>query len=254
MSEIKESALINKLKALNGVYLNKEYEMILSANIDDIKYDSDKGIILNILKNAKSIHINLNKELKDGEAADSLYILYINSKEILVKYRFSKITTACELSNKFDLDIKTNELAYFVLIMCYFSMKLHDTFPMIPALYKTLLNCTNLSQWRDETDILFENDELEWDEKFDKMKKTTELDITKASLKLSTLRVDKDAKDKYKEEREEIMKTVLPEGLIMSFTVSNPLYISKEFANMITAEKGLIYSKYYPIGYKLMII
>ena len=107
------------------------------------------------------------------------------------------------------------------------------------------MNCCNLNNLRDEADLIFDDERTDWDETFENVEKSTELNITKLSLKI--------VNEESEEEKQKLVKSIIPEGLIMSLEVSEHLYVAKELATHIKYPPGLVYSEYVPIGYKLMI-
>ena len=175
---------------------------ILDVDIDDIKKDVQKGIILSILERITMITFNTvllndanafnadNKSSKDASNVDNksskdasnndtiknkpleanneksnvknLYKLYTEAKEIVVKYRNEKINCIVALSDAFNLTIIKPELTYFMLIMYQVGIKLNDTYPMIPGLFKKQLPLCDLSMYFDKVEEYMSNKNTDW--------------------------------------------------------------------------------------------
>ena len=153
----------------------------------------------------------------------SLLNIYLNAKEIVVMDRKRCIDSAVKLSDAFNLDLASVEFAYFLLIMYFFGLKINDTKPMIPGLFKALLRTSVIGMYSAVYIDIIMNKETDWSEK--------DLDnISKESLKGKK------------------HDTLIP-GLFM-----HTVYVSKENVDAIIPMSGMIWSKYIPFNDSLSAI
>ena len=95
----------------------------------------------------------------------SLLNIYLNAKEIVVMDRKRCIDSAVKLSDAFDLDLASVEFAYFLLIMYFFGLKINDTKPMVPGLFKALLRTSVIGMYSAVYIDVILNKETDWSEK-----------------------------------------------------------------------------------------
>lgn len=153
----------------------------------------------------------------------SLLNIYLNAKEIVVVDRKRRIDSAVKLSDAFDLDLASVEFAYFLLVMYFFGLKLNDTKPMIPGLFKALLRTSVVGMYSAVYIDIMLNKETDWSEK--------NLDnISKESLEGTK------------------HDTLIP-GLFM-----HTVYVSKENVDAVIKISGTIWSKYIPFNDSLSAI
>lgn len=94
--------------------------------------------------------------VKDSSKA-RLFEIYLEAKEIAVRNRKRLISGIVELSDFFDLSVKNTEMIYFLLILYHFSLKLNDTFPMIPGLFKKMMQMSFLGKFQEKAiDCIFD--------------------------------------------------------------------------------------------------
>ena len=153
----------------------------------------------------------------------SLLNIYLNAKEIVVMDRKRCIDSAVKLSDAFDLDLASVEFAYFLLIMYFFGLKINDTKPMVPGLFKALLRTSVIGMYSAVYIDVILNKETDWSEK--------------------------DLDDISKESLEGKKHDTLIPGLFM-----HTVYVSKENVDAIIPMSGLIWSKYIPFNDSLSAI
>ena len=141
--------------------IDNALQKLLSIKIEDIKKDSREGHILSVLKRIRMISYG-DKPLKNTSEEYinnySLMEIYLQSKEIAVKNRKSLIQGFVEMCDLFKLSVSDSEGTYFMLLMYYFGLKLNDTQPMIPGLFKMFLSVSDLRVWNEEyMEILLDN-------------------------------------------------------------------------------------------------
>ena len=133
--------------------IDNALQSLLSVKIEDIKKDSCKGCILSVLKRVRMISYGdkpLTNTSEEYINNYSLMEIYLQSKEIAVKNRKKLIQGFVEMCDLFNLSVSDSEGTYFMLLMYYFSMKLNDTQPMIPGLFKLMLSVSDLRVWNEE--------------------------------------------------------------------------------------------------------
>lgn len=212
-------------------YLNK----LLDVTIDDIKKDCKQRIILSILKRITVISFS-DKKLETANKRE-LYRLYTDSKEIVVKNRKNKMNCIISISDEFNLKTTESELTYFILVMYYMSIKLNDTFPMIPGLYKQLLPLCNLEEFFSEAEECMYNKPTDWVEleDYNIVKNTKPLANIEYMMSYDSLN-----NRKYnKSIKAELMST---------------MYVSEENVSKVIYQERMIFSKYFNPRYEMIII
>lgn len=143
------------------VDIDNALQKLLSVKIEDIKKDCRDGYILSVLKRVRMISYGDKPLMNTSEEYVNNYSLmeiYLQSKEIAVGNRKNKILGFVELCDLFKLSLTNSEGTYFMLLMYYFSLKLNDTQPMIPGLFKLMLSVSDLRVWNEEyMEILFDS-------------------------------------------------------------------------------------------------
>lgn len=218
--------------------INKHINSILDINLDTIKNDSTKGILLSILERASCItfsDIELLNIKKDNRR--ELYRLYTESKEIVVENRFNKFQCIEKLSEEFDLKISNSELTYFILLMYITGIKLNDTFPMIPGLYKQLLPLSDLSIWISKVDEYMSNHDTDWIELKDYKDKDKAISMALFEYKISY----------------DSIHNILYKGFIKQ-SLNSTLYVSKENSKVVKYDERMIFSKYLNPTHEMIII
>lgn len=197
------------------------------ANSPDNKQETDKDDHANIpLKHEQSSSETIPDYVLGVSAKPSKYSLlniYLNAKEIVVMDRKRCIDSAVKLSDAFNLDLASVEFAYFLLIMYFFGLKINDTKPMIPGLFKALLRTSVVGMYSAVYIDVILNKETGWSEK--------------------------DLDDISKESLEGKKHDTLIPGLFM-----HTVYVSKENVDAIIPMSGLIWSKYIPFNDSLSAI
>lgn len=133
--------------------IDNALQKLLSVKIEDIKNDCRDGSILSVLKRVRMISYGdkpLTNTSEEYINNYSLMEIYLQSKEIAVKKRKNKIQGFIELCDLFKLSLTNSEGTYFMLLMYYFGLKLNDTQPMIPGLFKVMLSVSDLRVWNEE--------------------------------------------------------------------------------------------------------
>ena len=228
--------IINNLEKLlkneyTGDDLINHMNQLLDVSIEDIKKDCDKKIILNTIMKIDVITFSDKKLIKEHKR--ELYKLYTDAKELVVKYRKNKLKCVITISDEFDLKINHTELSYFILIMYYVGIKLNDTFPMIPGLFKQLLPLCNIEHLFNETEECMSNKSTNW----------TELEINeKCQLMTYEYEISYDSLNNIKYNN------------VIKSDLTSTLYVSEENANKIYYQERLVFSKYFNPRYEMIII
>ena len=225
-----------------GNDLNEQLNKVLYITIEDIKKDSE-GYILSIIERLSFITFSdePSKALSEGKTKDepskdetqvipSLYKLYIDSKEIVMSYRKEPIKGMTELSNIFNLSVGKYEMIYFLMIMYQVSLKLNDTFPMIPGLYKNMFKYTLIGKWYQRAiEYLF-------DERTDWKEMTEEDSTTSFEHNFSYCS----------------MNNIEFKGIVVE--PKTTIYINEINKNKITIyDERKLFSKYIPLKHKLIV-
>jgi len=132
-------------------------------------------------KDSKTEENKNRLKVKDSSKA-RLFEIYLEAKEIVVRNRKRLISGIVELSDFFDLSVKNTEMIYFLLILYHFSLKLNDTFPMIPGLFKKMMQMSFLGKFQENAiDCIFD-ERTDWIEPENVSNASFEYQISYCSL------------------------------------------------------------------------
>lgn len=210
--------------------IEESLQKLLAVKIEDIKEDCREGSILSVLKRVLMISYGdkpLTNTSDEYINNYSLMEIYLQSKEIAVKNRKNKIQGFIEICDLFKLSMTNSEGTYFMLLMYYFGLKLNDTQPMIPGLFKTFLSVSNLRIWNDEYMEILLDSSTNWIEPKE-CKGSYEEQITYCSL-----------------------NNVAYDGIMT--LPKKTLYVSSSTKPYVSFVKNLIYSALFPERFNVIV-